>query len=263
MIKIISGWSNPGGSTTSWINLTNELNKQGYETMFFGPHTWAQDKCNFNPIGASKINPEDSIIIHFSNIESKPKCKKIIFSSHEQDLFLIAEKVSYSFFDKLHFVSLHQRKYHNLNWPYIIIPNIVEDLKVSPMLKSKIGLVIGSIDRNKNTHISIQRALADGMAQVLIYGKVSSSYYYQMFVLPLIKQYSGIVVMMDYQEDKQKMYDSGSDIYLYSLNEAWSYIKPEAQKTGTNFHTTNSVHEDVEVWDTNKIINTWIKELGV
>jgi hypothetical protein len=40
MIKIISGWSNKGGSTIALIALTNALNAEGYETTFYGPHDW-------------------------------------------------------------------------------------------------------------------------------------------------------------------------------------------------------------------------------
>ena len=34
MIKIVSGYSEKGGSTSAFIDLTNELNKRGYETIF-------------------------------------------------------------------------------------------------------------------------------------------------------------------------------------------------------------------------------------
>ena len=45
MIKIITGWSNRGGSTFAFINLTNKLNEYGYETILYGPHEWHLDKC--------------------------------------------------------------------------------------------------------------------------------------------------------------------------------------------------------------------------
>lgn len=45
MVKILSGWSNKGGSTFAFINLTNELNKNGIDTTFYGPHNWHLDKC--------------------------------------------------------------------------------------------------------------------------------------------------------------------------------------------------------------------------
>jgi len=45
MVKIVSGWSNRGGSTFAFINLTNALNKAGYDTTFYGPHEWHLDKC--------------------------------------------------------------------------------------------------------------------------------------------------------------------------------------------------------------------------
>ena len=45
MVKIISGWSDRGGSTFAFINLTNKLNESGIDTTFYGPHPWHLDKC--------------------------------------------------------------------------------------------------------------------------------------------------------------------------------------------------------------------------
>ena len=46
MIKIISGYTNPGGATTALINLTNELNKNNLYTTMYGPHDWFVNQCN-------------------------------------------------------------------------------------------------------------------------------------------------------------------------------------------------------------------------
>ena len=59
MVKIVSGWSNRGGSTFAFINLTNALNKAGYDTTFYGPHEWHLDKCKsgrMNEINISCIH---------------------------------------------------------------------------------------------------------------------------------------------------------------------------------------------------------------
>jgi hypothetical protein len=50
----------------------------------------------------------------------------------------------------------------------------------------KVAGVIGSIDENKQTHISIQRALDDGCEKVYVFGQVTDVYYYENYVKKLI-----------------------------------------------------------------------------
>ena len=45
MIKIISGWSNLGGSTESFIKLCNLFNDNNLECVYYGPHNYHLDKC--------------------------------------------------------------------------------------------------------------------------------------------------------------------------------------------------------------------------
>lgn len=258
MIKIASGWSNPGGSTTSWINLTNALNKYGYETTFYGPHAWHLDKCKSNILGSLNILPDDKLILHFLSPQFI-KCDLIIFSSHEQNIFPI-KNVNYKLCDKLHFVSEHQMIYHRIfNFPSFVIPNIVDDLKESENPEDIYG-IIGSIDRNKNVHLSIKRAIKDGAKQILIYGNITDKLYYQELVEPFLNIYKNKIKMMGYCEDKQKMYDSVSRIYQDSKMETWGYIKAECIKTNTEFYG-NKTTENIDIWKTENIINAWLKEL--
>jgi len=258
MIKILSGWSNPGGSTTSWINLTNELNRVGYPTCLYGPHNYHIDKCKSNFLACLKINNEDRIIIHFL----KPQtiiCKKYIFSSHEQNIFPISN-INYKICDKIHYVSQWQKEYHNIDHPYFIIPNIVENLKISNK-PDKIFGIIGSIDRNKNVHKSIERAINDGAKKILIYGMVTDQKYFMEEIQPIIKKY-GNIEMKGFCNDKQKMYDSISRVYQDSEMESWGYIRAECIKTGTEFYG-NKTTEKIDIWNTDKIIEGWLKEMEI
>ena len=90
MIKIISGWSDKGGSTIAFIALTKELNKRGYDTTFYGPHTWHLDKCKsgmFDQSVVSNLKRDDIVICHFLNLQNRPNVKKIVLSCHEKNLF--------------------------------------------------------------------------------------------------------------------------------------------------------------------------------
>ena len=263
MIKIISGWSNIGGSTIAFINLTNALNEAGYETIFYGPHNWHLNQCNSAQyIRGNKlpVNKEDILIIHFINsFNSRPPVKGFFFSSHEQDIFPI-KNINYSIYDKIHFVSEHQKLYHLVEHPSFIIPNILNDLKPNTKPNKKIGGIIGSIDRNKRVDESIKRALADGCEQVLIYGVLSDPWCWQTQVAPLID--GNKVIYKGIEDDKQKMYDSVTDVYHSSILETWGYIKGECKLTNTNYHGNKSTDG---YWELSKeeIVKKWVTELEV
>ncbi|MEM4260958.1 MAG: hypothetical protein QXG00_06990, partial [Candidatus Woesearchaeota archaeon] len=108
MIRIYSGWTNPGGSTVAFINLTNALNEAGYETILMGQQPWPMNKCRFELVqGKIQLNPEDILIVHFTNkITSRPPVKKLILSCHEQNIFPL-KNINYRVFDKIHYVSEH------------------------------------------------------------------------------------------------------------------------------------------------------------
>lgn len=257
MIKILTGWSNPGGSTISWINLTNELNKRGYSTCLYGPHNYHIDNCRGDFLACLKISNEDKIIVHFL----KPQniiCKKYIFSSHEQNIFPVS-KINYKICDKIHYVSQWQKEYHNIDYPNFIIPNIISSLKISENKPDKIFGIIGSIDANKNVHKSIERAINDGAKKIFIYGLIIDQNYFIHYIQPLMKKY-GNIELKGYCNDKQQIYDSISRVYQDSELESWGYIRAECAVTGTEFFG-NKTTINQEIWDTNKIIQKWLEEL--
>jgi hypothetical protein len=266
MIRILSGWSNPGGSTVAFINLTNALNQAGYETIFSGPHPWHLNKCRsdqYTPNTKMKLNKEDTLVVHFKdNFIQRPPIKGFFLSCHEQDIFPLTN-IKFNIFDKIHYVSEHQRKFHGLNHPYCIIPNILDDLKPNEKPIGKIGGIIGSIDRNKQVHLSIQKALKDECEKVYIYGLITDHWYWQQEVEHLVDRKK--VVYIGYEEDKQKMYDSFTDLYFSSIRECAPYVLGEARMVGKNIHAIegkNYLGTEYE-FDKNKIVEKWVKELGI
>jgi len=266
MIKILSGWSNPGGSTTAFIHLTNALNDAGYSTEFYGPHLWHLGKCRgiqYNSGGKLEIHREDILIVHFkNNFVQRPPIKGFYLSCHEQDVFPL-KNIRYDIFDKIHYVSEHQRRFHGLNHPYFVIPNILDDLKPNKNLKEKIGGIIGSIDKNKQVHVSIQKALVDGCKKVLLYGLKTDPWYWHSAVEPLVDGTK--VIYMGYEENKQKMYDSFTDLYFSSILECAPYVPAEAKMTQKKLHTIQGKdYLNIEYeFDKDKIVDQWIKELNL
>ena len=45
MIKILTGYSEKGGSTTALINLTNKFNEANIDCTLYGPHNWHLNQC--------------------------------------------------------------------------------------------------------------------------------------------------------------------------------------------------------------------------
>jgi hypothetical protein len=254
-IKIISGHSEKGGSTTAFINLTNELNKNDYDCTFYGPHSWHLSKCKSGLLNDLKLDTNDIIICHFINLPERPKVKKVIFSLHEKNLFEIADIKP--FWDELVFINEEQRQYHNrYNGTYSIIPNLKEhlDLIEKPELDLVAG-VIGTIDVNKQTHTSIQRAINDGCEKVLVFGSVSDNKYYEEMVKPL---FSDKVIYVGHTDNKQDMYNSIGRVYHSSISEVACLIKDECKTTNTKFFGNDATTPEVSLLTNNEIINKWL-----
>jgi len=259
MIKIISGWSNKGGSTFSFINLTNTLNKCGYETKFYGPHTWHLDKCNGGIITPNfKINDDDLVITHFINIPRQGK--KFILSCHEKDLFEVGKMNP--IWDEVVFLNNKHRKYHSgYTGSFTIIPNLKEPfIKRDKVNLNNIAGIIGSYDINKQTHISIQRALNDGCEKIYLFGNISDQNYYDNMIKPLLNDK---VIEYGFVSDKQKMYDMVGRVYLSSKSEVASLVKDECYSTGTIFYGNLATDNDGEDISNDEIIKRWVKLLDL
>jgi hypothetical protein len=269
-VAIITGWSNIGGSTESFINLTNLLNSKGINTVLIGPNPWHLDKCK------AKVLSRDVMQMSFKNVIwhfiPYPKPTKLwsytnhILSCHETSLNLVfsrySPQIANNVFDHYHFVS-HKQKEFQLNTAnvedsekMVVIPNVL-DPKLSRVYQThskKIGGVIGSIDVNKNTHVSIQRALEDGCELVLLYGLISDSQYFDSKIRHILNT-NAKIKYMGVETDKTKMYSSITDVYHYSLSESWGYIQAECHKLGIPFHSL--ITNDLTYSDESDILKRW------
>jgi len=254
-VKIVSGWSNKGGSTFTFIRLTNALNNAGYETIFYGPHEWHLDKCKSALVKDFKPSENDVVIGHFTELPEMG-VKKVILSCHEKDLYEVGEKTQW--WDEAIFINNKHREYHSkYKGKFSIIPNLKEALEKKDKKVEKVAGIIGSFDINKQTHVSIERALADGMEKVILFGG-PHHYYYEDMIKPLL---SDKVIEYGFIDDKQKMYDMITDVYASSLSEVASLVKDECETTGTIFHGNEFIDHDGESITNDEIIKRWIKVL--
>jgi len=255
-IKILTGFSDKGGSTTFFVNLTNELNKNGYDCTLYGPHNWHLNKCKSALSNELSLDKNDTLICHFVDLQQRPMVNKVILSCHEKNLYSVSEKRQ--FWDTAVFLNTEHRNYHSgYTGDYVIIPNLKENLnKTEKPEKDLIAGIIGSIDKNKQTHVSIQRALKDGCTKIYIFGGINDQKYYADFVRPLISEN---VIHKGHVENKQEMYNMVGRVYQSSISECASLVKDECYQTNTKFFGNNSTNHIVSDLDNNEILNKWIE----
>ena len=252
-VKIVSGWSNRGGSTTAFINLTNALNDNGIDCVFYGPHNWHLDKCKGGLLDKCAVAPCDTLIVHFLTPRERPDASQVILSCHEKNLYEVSNIPP--FWDEVVFINKKQQQYHKgYKGKYTIIPNLKEQLKANNKPNKNIAGIIGSIDENKQTHISIQRAIKDNRTKIYLFGTINDPNYYSNYVKPLL---SDTVIHYGYTEDKQKIYDMVDCVYLSSLSECASLVKDECHTTNTKFYGNNATENDSEVLENEIILNKW------
>jgi len=261
LIKIISGWSNPGGSTVAFINLCNLFNEKGYTTTFYGPHQWHLDKCSADVINNIQLNSDDIIIYHFLNVfDKRPPVKKFVLSLHEKDLYPLKTK-PLEIFDSIHFLNEKQFKWHGVQpKSYFFCPNAHEDLKPFEGQKVKCAGIIGNIDRNKNVHISIQRALDDGHTKIRLFGNNHDPQYWQELVEPLIKANSDTVKFIGFVENKKDIYDLVTDVYHSSTSENASFIVDECKLADVTLHGNEQTIAQPLIPNDN-VFEIWKKEI--
>ena len=266
-VKILSGWSNPGGSTTAFIDLTNLLNSNGIPCVFYGAHDWHLDKCSARNFLKYRPHKDDIVISHF--IKINPICKKHIYSCHEKEITPL-KSMDLSMYHSIVFVSESQKDWHNINRTSVVIPPIVTKVEWRNP-KNNIAGVIGSIDRNKQTHESIKRALNDGYNKVILFGAITDTPYFNESVIPFID--SGDAGWNDnkpaspyseglagYEDDREAMYGQVSEVYHSSLSETYGLVEAECRLSGIPF---NGISNGQEILNNKEILERWKKLLKI
>ena len=155
-------------------------------------------------------------------------------------------------------MSASQREWHQVEG--VVIPNIITGLE--PRVTSNgVAGVIGSIQPHKQTHTSIGRALDAGYSKVLVYGVADDPGYFSSKIKPYID--SGVVELMEFEDDKQKMYDSVEVVYHSSESETFNFIRAECAATGTRYHGSDNSDPDVTLYSDKEIFSAWLDLLEI
>jgi hypothetical protein len=261
MIKILTGHSDPGGSTIAHINLTNLLNDNGYDCTLYGRQSWHLSKCRSGLMQDVNITPDDIVVVHFLPVAKRPNCKMFILSLHEKHLFPL-NRYPYQIYDKIHYIRESQRLWQGVNHPYFDCMYVQNQLEANDKTCDEpTAGIIGSIDPNKQVDLSIKRALVSGFKKIKLFGKIVFNDYYMKSVQPYIEQYPDIIEPPTYVENKQDMYDQITDVFHTSKLEVCPYIQGECILTGTNFHGNDQTDEEYVVMSDQEILDIWVKEL--
>ena len=256
MIKVLSGFNGPGGSTVALNNLVNLFNASGMEaTLYTNTNPWEGVTCRWSDLKYLNLKEEDVVVYHFMPLGGdRPKVKKLILSCHETSIFPI--KGRGLMYDDVHFVSEFQKEWQGVEGT--VIPNIVT--KYSSMGKEgRVAGIIGSIDPNKRVELSIQRALDDGHDDIRLYGAITDGAYFTAKVLPLLGEkvsYRGIA------SDMQAVYDVLTDVYHSPMIETYNLIKPECKHAAVNYHGEEGNDTKAEYWEDERILGAWKKLLS-
>jgi len=262
-IIISIDWSLAGGVTIASINLCNAFNKRGYNCIMLGPHDWHLNKCNgqIGSLSDFSLDKSDIVISHRYLKYSRLNVKKHIKTIHEMVVYGNLEYV-----DMAHIINEKTTKElmgQLENVPYFIAPCIIDDLVPNRKPQDKIAGIIGRIDENKQTGISIRRALDDNFKKILVYGLAVDSWYWEEVKKEFYNEFKdNIIEYRGVSDDKQAMYDTVTDIYISSISETGPLVKAEAEKTGTVFHGNDQTN-GLEYMDTDEIVKVWLKAMDI
>lgn len=256
-IKIISSWSNPGGGTIANINLTNLLNENGFDCTFYGRHEWHLDKCKGKLLEEFIGDPSDILITHFIRLAHKPTCSKHILSCHEKNMWPLNKmqsegKLSLRDYDAIQFVSNSQKEWQDIQHPSIhVIPPVVKKYNWTPP-KEKVAGVIGSIDWNKQVHLSINRALHRGYEKILLFGDVTDLPYFNEYVSRYVE--SGQAILMGHRDDPEAVYGHVSEVFHSSQSETYGLVEAECRLAGIPF---NGKSNNQDILEPEEILERW------
>lgn len=260
-VKIVSSWTRPGGGTVAHINLTNLLNDNGYDCTFYGPHDWHLDKCKSDKLDKCLLGPDDILISHFIQVPPEVKVKKHILYCHEKHIFPLREVSMAAWsrclgcYDLIVYVSNSQKEWQGVEHPSMIIPPAVNEIKWKNP-NNRVAGVVGSIDENKQTDISIKRALKDGYEKVLLFGEITDTPFYDKLVSKWVD--SGKAVLMGHEDEREALYGQVSEVYHSSLSETYGLVEAECRLSGIPF---NGRSNGQEIMDNKEILKRWKKAL--
>lgn len=254
-IKFVTGFGSFGGSTIALLEHCRLLSESGFEASLFAPGNWHMGRFSGSRrIEDFRADHEDIVVYHHFSPNVRPKCKKSILYLHEKSLWSLKNRDLLPF-DAIAYVSKDQASFHGV--PGVIIPNPLKRM-VSPSdhhpPRSNIAGIVGTIQSRKMQHLSIRKALDDGMDRVLLFGDFEEVYF-RTHVQPLLSERVLYIGLID-PERRMDMYNMFDVLYMFSSEEAASLVVGECRLLGKRVVKSEEV-VDYEILNDNEIVSRW------
>lgn len=263
MIKLVSSWTNPGGSTVALIDLCNLFNKHGMHAVLHGTADFPTGKCKYKKIKSIddlNISYTDKVIIHNIIPQSRLPAGKVILSMHEKHSLPIANELASGKkfnFDKIHFITEEQRKWHCIfpDESFVIGNYINLGFTLDGKHPTGCAGVIGTIEPRKRTFESVQKAILDGYNKVILFGTGNETY-----INTIMTAFRGKVDYRGYEKDKKTIYSSIDKVYHLSRWEIACLVQGECKILGIPFEGSEFC-PDYPIWSENEVISAWKEQL--
>lgn len=264
MIKVVTPYTGPGGSTVAFAGLCNLFNENGLRCELYGVQDWVRSRLTkdcFRPQESFSFTPHDVLVWHMLKPPTpRPRVRRFILSCHETNLYPV--KDFQDAFDAIHFVSRYQQEWHGVEG--VVIPNVIAKYTRREKRRDrKVAGIIGSVDTHKRVHLSIERALADpDIDRVEIWGLITDYPYFQESILPKLGHrvsYHGTSTSM------QEVYDRLDVVYGSSRRECLPMIQGECLQAGVEFRGLPESTRDGSdyIFDDQVILAKWKSLLGL
>lgn len=267
MIKIFSPWTNPGGSTEAYIDLCNLFNNSGFDCIFYGPHDYHLDKCKSRKIrheSELKLSMSDNLIMHHFVPSSRPQVRKLILSTHEKHSFPIAWEIMRKgnpwCWDKIHFITEEQRKWHSI-FPEesVVIGNVIKlDFDLLQSKSTGCAGVIGTVEPRKRTFESVKKAVSDGFQKIKLFGMSNDPVYLEL----ITSTFGDKVEFMGFNRNKKQIYTSIDKVYHLARWEVACLVQGECKVLGMPFEGSEFC-PDYPLWKEEDVLSSWIKVLDL
>ena len=241
--------------------LCTMLDDIGIDAQFFGQVDWHLQYCKGGLIDEISLEESDTLLVHYAKLDARPNVKRVILSCHETGLFDL-KTIHTPFWDVAQFVSEQQADFQGRPDPYVVIPNYVAPVACKDRNPTPgVAAIIGNITPAKRTHLSIERALADGFTDIRIYGYITVSSYFKDKVEPLLAD--SRVSLMGYENNKSEIYRDVSAVYTSFTAEAYDLVRIECAQLGIPYNSTYPTPPELVMIEKEDYLNAWLKLLDL
>lgn len=274
MIKIISNVEHPGNQMLSMLNLCKLFNNHNHKCELYFPTGNFHKEDHIKSLFDFKADKSDIIIVNDISLTSYKdlyKPNKLLTGSDSLE-FKIKNLIRYIFASKKHpfkklILATHCpdfNKKQKRKLKLSLFDEVVSDKNFSSSIfgivesknkETKIAGIADDITKKSKIKELLEMALKDDMQKIILFGHLKNPSYYYLHIEPIISNHPNKILFAGFNDDRQNLYDSVSDIY--SNNNI--LIKKESTEAKVNFHSLKNSTETL--LNNDEILSFWKQKL--